>query len=153
MIKKHYLCRNEINRHNMITQEFNYRLIYGDTDAMGVMYYANYLRVYEAARADFLDKINLSLTEMVEKKVVSPVINVNVDYISPAKYDWRVKVVSTVKQVPAAKLIFHQEMYSSEGVLLNRATITLGFVSLETFRPIRCPKWIIDAFETHFQSH
>ena len=131
----------------MITQEFDYRVIYADTDAMGVMYYANYLRVYEAARADFLDKINICLTEMVEKKVVSPVVNVNIDYLIPARYGWKVKIISKVEQIPAAKLIFHHEMYSPDGVLLNRATVTLGFVSTETFRPVRCPKWIIEGFE------
>jgi acyl-CoA thioester hydrolase len=136
----------------MIVQEYKHRVIYGDTDAMGVIYYANYLRIYEAARADFLDKIGLSLTDIVNQNVICPIININVDYITPAKYDWITKIVSTVEKVPAAKLIFKQEMYSPDNVLLNRATITLGFVNSETFRPIRCPEWIREGFETHFKT-
>ena len=136
----------------MIIQEYSHRVLYADTDAMGVMYYANYLRIYEGARADFLDKIGLSLTDMVNSNIVSPVINVNIDYITPAKYDWTIRVVSTVKRLPAAKLIFHHEMFSPEGYLLNRATITLGFVSTINFRPMRCPQWIVEGFENHFNN-
>jgi len=136
----------------MIVQEYKHRVIYGDTDAMGVMYYANYLRVYEAARADFLDKIDLSLTEMINKNVICPVINVNIDYITPAKYNWTVKVISTVEKIPAVKLIFNHEMFNEDDILLNRAIITLGFVSSETFRPIRCPEWIRKGFENNFNT-
>lgn len=135
----------------MIIQEYKHRIIYADTDAMGVMYYANYLRIYEGARADFLDKIGLSLTDMVNQNVVCPVVNANIDYITPAKYDWKVKVVSTVKNTPSVKLIFEHEMFSPYNILLNRAIITLGFVNTENFRPIRCPEWIREGFEKHFK--
>jgi acyl-CoA thioester hydrolase len=117
---------------------------------MGVMYYANYLRIYEGARADFLDKIDLSLTDMINSNVICPVINVNADYLSSAKYDWIVRVVSTVEKVPLAKLVFLQEMYSPDNILLNRAKITLGFVDMQKFTAIRCPEWIKEGFEKHF---
>jgi acyl-CoA thioester hydrolase len=47
----------------MIEHEMKYRVLYADTDAMGVMYYANYLRIYEAARADFMRKLGFSFSE------------------------------------------------------------------------------------------
>ncbi len=134
----------------MIIQEYKHRVLYADTDAMGVMYYANYLRIYEGARADFLDKINLSLTDMINYGVICPVINVNADYLSSAKYDWTVKVVSTVEKIPLAKLVFKQEMYSPDEILLNRAFITLGFVDRQKFTAMRCPDWIREGFEKYF---
>lgn len=131
----------------MIIQEYRHKVLYADTDAMGVVYYANYLRIYEAARADFLDKIGLSLTDMVNNKVVSPVINVNIDYFSSAKYDWIVKVISTVEKTPLVKLIFKQEMFSPDNILLNRAIITLSFVNTDNFKAVRCPEWIREKFD------
>ncbi|MDL2262409.1 acyl-CoA thioesterase [Bacteroidales bacterium OttesenSCG-928-I21] len=136
----------------MIVQEYKHRVLYADTDAMGVMYYANYLRVYEAARADFLDKINLPLSDMEKTGVICPVINVNADYLRSAKYDWVVKVITKVEKAPAAKLIVQHEMYSPDGVLLNKAQITLGFVDRYEFKAIRCPDWIREGFEKNIEN-
>ena len=47
----------------MIEHEMKYRVLYADTDAMGVMYYANYLRVYEAARGEFMRKLGFSFSD------------------------------------------------------------------------------------------
>jgi len=134
----------------MITTEHKHRVLYGDTDAMGVMYYANYLRVYEAARGDFMRKIGFSFAEMEKQGIVCPAINVNIDYIRFAKFDWEVTVKSTVKELPLAKLEFTQEMYSPDGELVNRAIVKLGFIDQERSRAVRCPEWMLEYFKDKF---
>ena len=131
----------------MIKHEIKYRILYADTDAMGVMYYANYLRVYEAGRGDFMRKIGFSFSEMEAKGIICPAINVNVEYFKFAKFDWEVRVISTVKNTPSSKLEFVQEMYDPDNNLVNRAIVTLGFVNNEKFRAVRCPSWVVELFQ------
>ncbi|MDR2835744.1 MAG: acyl-CoA thioesterase [Bacteroidales bacterium] len=128
----------------MIELEYKHRILYADTDAMGVVYYANYLRIYEAARADFLDQIKTPISAIMDYGIIMPVIKVQVDYILPAQFDWIIRVVTRIEKLPMAKLVVYHEMYSPENVLLNKATITLSFVDNKTFRAVRCPEWIID---------
>ncbi len=135
----------------MIKHEYKHRVTYADTDAMGVMYYANYLRVYEAARGEFMRSIDFSFSEMEEKNIVCPAVNVNMKYLRSAKFDWEVKVISTIEELPLARLRFIQQMYSPEGDLLNKAVIDLGFVDKESFKVSRCPQWILSLFEKKFE--
>lgn len=123
-----------------------YRVLYADTDAMGVMYYANYLRVYEAARGDFMRKIGFSFSESEAKGIVCPAITVTVDYVRSAKFDEEVSIVSIIEEMPKVKLVFHQTMYDCNKNILNKAVITLGFVKTENFRAVRCPDWLNEIF-------
>ncbi len=136
----------------MIKHTMPYRIIYADTDAMGIMYYANYLRVYEAARGDFMRKIGFSFSEMEVKGIVCPAINVNLEYLRFAKFDHEVKIVTSVEKIPASKLEFIQEMYDSNNNLLNRAIIVLGFVNTEKLKAVRCPEWIVSLFKNKLEN-
>ncbi len=132
----------------MISTEYFHRVLYADTDAMGVMYYANYLRVYEAARGDFMRKIGFSVSEMESRGIICPAINVKIDYFLFAKFDWEVKVISSIEGIPSSKLVFKQEMFSPDNKIVNRAIITLGFVNAEKFKAVRCPIWVADIFKS-----
>jgi len=64
------------------------RVIYGDTDQMGVVYYANYLRYFEAGRTEFLRAKGLSYREFEEReRLALPVVEAGVSYHAPARYD------------------------------------------------------------------
>lgn len=134
----------------MIEQEYKHRIIYADTDAMGVVYYANYLRIYEAARADFLDKIDIPISKIIENNIINPVIKVQINYILPAYYNWEVKVISIIEKLPLAKFVFQHEMYSPKNILLNKAIVSLAFVDNITFKAVRCPQWILNNIQNHF---
>jgi acyl-CoA thioester hydrolase len=130
----------------MISHEMKYRVLYADTDAMGVMYYANYLRVYEAARGDFMRKIGFSFSESEAKGIVCPAITVAAEYVRSAKFDEEVSIISIIEEIPKVKLVFHQTMYDCNKNVLNKAVITLGFVKTENFRATRCPDWLSEKF-------
>lgn len=136
----------------MIISEYKHRILYADTDAMGVMYYANYLRVYEAARGKCMREIGFSFSEMEKEGIICPAINVNIDYRQFALFDWEVTIKSRIQELPLAKLVFIQEMYSSDGILLNSATVTLGFINHKRGRAVRCPAWVLDLFKEKFDS-
>jgi len=132
----------------IIQHEMKYRILYADTDAMGVMYYANYLRVYEAARGDFMRKMGFTFSDAESKGIVCPAIKAEVEYFRFAKFDWEVTIKSSVSGVPTSKLEFVHEMYDTENNLINRAVITLGFVNTAKFKAVRCPEWLSLLFKS-----
>jgi len=63
------------------------RVIYGDTDAMGVAYHANYLRWFEIGRTEFLREIDYPYSEVEKLPVWLPLTHAHVEYVKPARYD------------------------------------------------------------------
>lgn len=65
-----------------------YRVIYGDTDKAGVVYYGNYLRFFEIGRTEFFrDLVKLSYKDLEEEGIMMPVVEAYIRYKSPAFYD------------------------------------------------------------------
>lgn len=65
----------------------HYRVMYGDTDQMGVVYYANYLRIFEFARAHFMRACSLPYSEIERMGVLWPVAEAHVRYLRPAHFE------------------------------------------------------------------
>lgn len=83
-----------------------YRVIYGDTDQMGVVYYANYLRWFETGRSEWLRQIGLPYTNIEEQGFHFPVTEVCCRYAQSARYDELVNIETELAQVGRATLIF-----------------------------------------------
>jgi len=75
------------------------RVIYGDTDSGGVVYYGNYLRYFEVGRTEFLRSQGLTYREMEEMGLVLPVVEAYSRYKAPAKYDDLIIIKSVVLNV------------------------------------------------------
>lgn len=76
-----------------------FRVIYGDTDMMGVVYYANYFRYFEAGRNEFLRAAGLVYTSLEARGYALPVASAQAKYVSPARYDDELTLEVTVVQV------------------------------------------------------
>ena len=85
------------------------RVIFGDTDQMGVVYYANYLRYFEAARAAFLRSLGLSNRDLERWGVALPVADVRCRYLRPALYEDQLDVDIRVTEVRGASMRFEYE--------------------------------------------
>src|ERR1044072_9142840 len=72
----------------------SYRVIYGDTDQMGIVYYANYLRWFEKGRAEFLRQIGLPYSTIEQQGFHFPVVEVSCRYLESARYDDLVQIES-----------------------------------------------------------
>jgi len=70
----------------------SYRVIYGDTDQMGIVYYANYLRWFEKGRSEFLRQIGLPYSIIEQQGFSFPVVEVNCRYAQSAHYDDVVRI-------------------------------------------------------------
>ena len=115
------------------------RIYYHDTDAGGVVYYANYLKYLEEARTEFLEKRKLSVKSFHERGMLYAVRKCTVTYKSPARYGDILLCDAQLQAVTAAQLIFKQHIHEKHtGRLLVEAEVTL--VSLnKDFKPTQIP--------------
>ncbi len=100
------------------------RVIYGDTDQMGVVYYANYLRFFEAARNEFIRAKGLRYRDIeAEHGLLLPVVEVAVQYKHPARYDDLVTVEISLTEVRRASARFGYRILRGEELLVTGHTV------------------------------
>ena len=85
----------------MISHDTQIRVLYRDTDKMGVVYHANYIVYYEAARNEMFRSIGLPYTELESMNIAMPIVEVESKYKAPAFYDELLTVRATMKELPA----------------------------------------------------
>ncbi len=122
---------------------FTYRVIYQDTDAEGVVYYANYLGYFERGRTELLRQKGLNLKEIkAHAGIVFAISNVNCDYKAPALYDDELEITTEICETSAVRIVFKQEVYRGKQLLVS-ALVTACSIDLKSFRPVRIPAEII----------
>ena len=120
-----------------------YRVSYGDTDQMGVVYYANYLELFERGRTEMLRSVGLSYRELEEMGVFLPVSKVGVNYLASAHYDDLLTIRTQVVSAKGARLLIASEILAGEKILV-RGEVTLGCVDGER-KLRRLPQELVDA--------
>jgi acyl-CoA thioester hydrolase len=83
-----------------------YRVIYGDTDQMGVVYYANYLRWFEKGRSEFLRQVGLPYAQIEQRGFSFPVLEVACRYVRSARYDDDIRIETELAELRRASLTF-----------------------------------------------
>lgn len=121
------------------------RVYYEDTDAGGVVYYANYLRFMERARTEWLRRIGIEQDRLrAEHGVIFVVVSAEIQYQLPARFNDALDVSVTITELKNASLIFAQTVTRGDD-LLCQATVRVGCVRAETLRPSRLPKAVMEA--------
>ncbi len=100
------------------------RVIYGDTDQMGVVYYANYLRFFEAGRNEFIRAHGLRYRDFEERFGLRlPVAEAHVRYRAPARYDDLIAVETSLAHVRRASAGFEYRIVRDGEVLVTGETV------------------------------
>ncbi|HET7753535.1 MAG TPA: thioesterase family protein [Anaeromyxobacteraceae bacterium] len=100
------------------------RVIYGDTDQMGVVYYANYLRYFEAARNEFIRAKGMRYRDFeAEYALRLPVVEAQVSYKQPARYDDLITVEITLAEARRASARFDYRILREDAVLATGHTL------------------------------
>jgi acyl-CoA thioester hydrolase len=100
------------------------RVIYGDTDQMGVVYYANYLRYFEAGRNEFLRAYGVRYRDFEQQHQVSlPVVEAQVSYKQPARYDDLVSVFTGLSRIGRASVRFEYRALRGDDLLATGHTV------------------------------
>ena len=134
----------------MISHDTQVRVLYRDTDKMGVVYHANYIVYYEAARNEMFRSIGLPYTELEAMNIVMPIVEVESKYKAPAYYDDLLTVRATIKELPEVRAIVEYEIFNEAGTLINTGKTVLGYVNTERMRPCRAPQKFIDELQKYF---
>lgn len=115
---------------------FNCRVYVEDTDLMGVVYHANYLRFFERARTEMLRNAGISLTTMATYGTYFAVHDLHIQYKSSARLDDLLTITTKCEQKKACGLLFKQVMNNQLDLVLSAATTEVVCVN-EHFRPKR----------------
>ena len=119
------------------------RVRYGETDKMGVVYYGNYAQYLEQGRTEWLREMGFSYKWMEENGIHLPVVNLTIDYKSPAYYDDLITITTTLKKIPTFKIEFNYLIHNQDGQLLVNASTTLVFVNSATNKLRRAPDYLL----------
>lgn len=120
-----------------------YRVSYGDTDQMGVVYYANYLEFFERSRTEMLRDADLPYRKLEELGYYLPVSEVNCKYFSSARYDDLLTFKSWVADIGNVRMVITTEIYCGDKLLV-RGLVTLACVNTKG-RPCRIPEVLANA--------
>ncbi|HEX7228141.1 MAG TPA: thioesterase family protein [Candidatus Binatia bacterium] len=99
-----------------------YRVIYGDTDQMGVVYYANYLRWFERGRGELLRSSGIPYTTIERRGMHFPVAELSCRYFRPAHYDDLIVIDTRITSVNRASLTFTYRITRETEALLLLAS-------------------------------
>lgn len=124
---------------------FFVRVYFEDTDAAGIVYYANYLRYAERARAEMIRVAGFASSEMMAKNDFAiGVRRCNIEYMSPARLDDNLEVKSTITRVGGATLNMSQSVARKNEILV-KMDLKLGCIKLDG-RPSRLPEDLRNTF-------
>ena len=123
-----------------------FRVYYEDTDAGGVVFYANYLKFIERGRTEYLRDLGFDQGSLaLEKNIVFVVKSLSADYLSPAYLDDTIEVQSTIKSIKNASLVFTQKILSLEkNTVLFNAEVKVVSVLKNNLKPCAVPQEIME---------
>ena len=129
---------------NTITHSTTYRVIYGDTDTMGIVYHANYLRWFEMGRNELFRYLGMPYKQVEEQGLTLPVSEVKCKYLTPARYDDVISVHTTVNAGFRAGLQFDYAITSEDGSVTHTTGYTRHAFVNDQGKVVRPPAFIRD---------
>ena len=120
------------------------RIYYEDTDAAGIVYYANYLRYFERARTEWLRSLGYERQRLADEFDTAFVVrSVSCDYLKPARLDDSLSVVAQIESVSRAQLVFRQRVERQEGSggeVLVRGVVRVACIAASRLRAKALPR-------------
>ena len=128
------------------------RVRYAEADPMKVVYYGNYAQYFEVARVESLRSLGISYKSIEEMGIMLPVVELNIKYLRPAKYDDLLTVKSYIKTLPIDHRIqFDQEVYNEEGKLLTIGVVKLYFMDNQLGNRSEMPPYLKEKLSPYFK--
>jgi acyl-CoA thioester hydrolase len=129
------------------------RIYWEDTDAGGVVFYANYLKFFERARTEWLRALGFNQEAMRREDGLMFVVGAtSVRYLSPARLDDLLQVTVAPRELGRASMVLFQQAFRQDAAgqrtLLAEGEIRIGCVNATTIKPTRIPASILAALQT-----
>lgn len=133
--------------------DWTVRVYYEDTDAGGIVFYANYLKFFERARTEWLRAAGVGQQELLDAGGSAFVVKrASLDYHAPARLDDVLTIRTTVEKFGRASIEFAQQAWKGE-LLLTSATVKVGCVDIATMRPRPVPAGAADKMRAASVDH
>ena len=133
----------------MIEHDYKFRVTYPDTDQMGTMHHANYVKYYEAARWELFRSIGIPYLSVEEAGYMLPVTRMNFRFIKTTHYDEQLTVKTTLKAIKGVRIWFIYKLYNEQNELINEAETELAFVGRNNWKPCAVPDFVLKAVEAN----
>ena len=125
------------------------RVYYEDTDAQGVVYYANYFKFMERARTEWIRALGIEQDSLLrDERRLFVVADTRAEFLQPARFNDELIVTVEVAERARASFLLHQDIFrrSKQGELLCRATVRAACLNADSMKPARLP-------DTLFKEH
>ena len=117
-----------------------HRVIFGDTDAGQVVYYANYFRWFESGRREIFRALGIDYTELDKSGIITPVVEAHANYLHPARYDDVIIIETKISEIKEKSLRFdYRVIRKSDDKLLATGHTVNVFVDKERMKSIEIP--------------
>lgn len=127
------------------------RVYWEDTDAGGIVFYANYLKFFERARTEWLRHAGIGQYALTQSDGVMFIVrSTSVDYIAPARLDDELKLTVIVERFGKASVDFIQQAWrrdASQDLLLAEGRIRIACVECAKFKPCAIPRFVRDRLQ------
>lgn len=121
-------------------------MYYEDTDAGGVVFYANYLKFMERARTELLRAKGFEQDELItDEGIIFAVRSLQVEYIKPARFNQLLQVSAEIKQIKKASLEFFQQITHHDQLLVT-SEVRIACLDVLTLKPKAIPQHLIEHF-------
>lgn len=136
---------------NKLTFKWPIRVYYEDTDAGGIVYYANYLKFLERARTEWLRSLGIEQDTWLMHRIGFVVRQVQLDLLLPARFNDELIVTVVVERLGKASVIFAQQVMRQDGTILCQAQIKAACVNLgesgESVKAVPMPAEIFEVLK------
>ena len=129
---------------NYITDKIKVR--YNETDQMGIVHHSNYLKFFELARIEWLEKLNMPYQKIESNNIILPVVKCELKFIKPLIFGdiFFIKVFCSKR--PTSTIEFSYQIFNDNNEITTEGKTTLAFLDSIKKKPLRCPKIISDLF-------
>ena len=127
------------------------RVYYEDTDAAGVVYYANYLKFMERARTEYVRNLGFEQDSLREQEgIIFVVRNVSLQLRHPARFNDELEIITSTKNIARTNLIFAQSIRrAGEIEILSEAEIQVVSVNATSWKPQAIPATMLQAINNN----
>ncbi|MEX0976413.1 MAG: tol-pal system-associated acyl-CoA thioesterase [Woeseia sp.] len=126
------------------------RVYYEDTDAQGLVYFANYFKFMERARTEWLRELGVEQDVLLHRqKRFFVVVDTQADFLLPARFNDQLVVTAGLLDVARASFLLEQKIYrgNSDSELLCRGTTRAAYINADTLKPARLPDTLFKDFQ------
>lgn len=136
----------------MIVSKSKIRIRYDEVDKMGYVYHGNYAKYYHISRTELLRKIGICDSSMETYNILMPVVDISIKYLNPIFYDEIIVIKTIMLSIPTSRMKFSHEVYNQKNEIINKAESTVAFVNIDTRKPIRPSKIILDKIQSYIET-